>query len=265
MNLQELIKRNALFCISHSGGKDSQAMYNYLLERIPHKQIAVIHAHLGEMEWEGVIDHINATISHPLNIAHPVWADGTEKTLLGMVAHRFKTKPEVPSWPSTSNRQCTSDLKRGPIHKEIRRLANERNSYVVVNCTGMRWEESTARSKLKEWDELPMLTTQNRTAYEWRPIIDWTTEKVFGYIEEVGQKPFWAYQKNTRLSCVFCIMGSQNDLSHGAEQRPELYQKYIDMEQHTGYTMFHKRSLADVIASNDPEFEQKKRAQMCGV
>ncbi|MEP2716321.1 hypothetical protein [Pseudophaeobacter sp.] len=64
----ELTARGAIFYVSHSGGKDSQAMYCAITRLVPHDQIAVVHADLGEVEWEGVQDHIRATISHPLDV-----------------------------------------------------------------------------------------------------------------------------------------------------------------------------------------------------
>ena len=39
-----LIERGAIFYVSHSGGKDSQAMYIYLLANgIPNDQVVVVH------------------------------------------------------------------------------------------------------------------------------------------------------------------------------------------------------------------------------
>lgn len=57
---QEVKEEGGLFFVSHSGGKDSQAMYNYLAYelKIPMNQIIVVHAHLGKIEWEGVEEHI---------------------------------------------------------------------------------------------------------------------------------------------------------------------------------------------------------------
>jgi len=50
-------------------------------------------------------------------------------------------------FPSAQYRQCTSDLKRGPIEKYIRSLPHK----VIVNCIGIRAEESSARSRLTRW------------------------------------------------------------------------------------------------------------------
>ena len=79
------------------------------------------------------------------------------------------------------------------------------------------------------------------------PIHHLTTGEVFDVIADAGQKPFHAYRKNKRLSCVFCIMGCDGDLQHGAEQRPELYQEYLDVEAETGWTMFNGMSLRDRV------------------
>lgn len=81
------------------------------------------------------------------------------------------------------------------------------------------------------------------------PIHHLTTADVFAEIGVAGQKPFWAYNKNKRLSCVFCIMGCSSDLRHGAEQRPDLLKAYTALEATTGWTMFNGQSLAERIAA----------------
>lgn len=65
-NIQDLIDRGALFVVNHSGGKDSQAMYIKLAALVPHDQLLVVHATLGDIEWQGVQEHIKATINHDL-------------------------------------------------------------------------------------------------------------------------------------------------------------------------------------------------------
>ncbi len=54
--ISSLITSGALFVSNHSGGKDSQAMLINLLEVIPPKQIVVVHASLGAMEWPGALE-----------------------------------------------------------------------------------------------------------------------------------------------------------------------------------------------------------------
>lgn len=225
--ITDLVLSNAVFYVSHSGGKDSQAMYSMMASLIPHDQIVVIHASLGDVEWPGVIEHINSTISHELNIVK------AEKTFLGMVERRGK-------WPSAQHRQCTSDLKRGPIEKFIHQDMKRRGGGIAVNCMGLRAAESSARAKRQPFMKKDGQSVTGRTVWEWLPIFTLSTPDVFEMIAQAGQKPFWAYQQNERLSCVFCIMGSRNDLRHGAEQNPELYRRYVELERRIGHTMFMK-------------------------
>ena len=213
--LKELIDQGASFYCSHSGGKDSQAMYALVQQRIPFDQIVVVHADLGEVEWRGVQDHIRNTIDHSLNVVR------ANKSFSDMVRHRAKTRPEVPSWPSSSQRQCTSDLKRNPIQTFIRRDMKRRGATLAVSCMGLRVEESAARAKRPEWSINKTLSKAGRTVYDWLPILSWTEAEVFAKIREVGQQPFWAYSAgNKRLSCVFCILGCAGDLANGKKHRP---------------------------------------------
>lgn len=245
--IDDLVKRGAIFYISTSGGKDSQAMYIDLAGRIPHGQIVLVHADLGEVEWTGVIDHIEETTSHPLTVVKAIFADGTPKDLLAMVERRASTRPDSPPWPSSAARYCTSDLKRGPIEKFIRSDLKKRGKALAVNCTGIRAEESHARAKKIPFKKNTRLSVAGREVYDWMPIFNWSTKQVFQRIAAAGQTPHAAYAENERLSCVFCIFGSANDLQHGAKHRPELYRKYIELEERTGYTMFHSKSLADLV------------------
>ena len=251
MNHSEAIAAGALVFISHSGGKDSQAMYAHLSGLIPAEQIVVVHSDLGEVEWSGVKDHIRDTIRHDLNVVK------AGKTLLEMVERRFENRPDVPCWPSPKHRQCTSDLKRGPIQKFIRHEMKRRGATLAINAMGLRAEESSARAKRPTWILNKTLSKAGRTVHDWNPIHDWSTAKVFNTISDYGQSPFWAYAKgNKRLSCVFCIMGCDGDLKNGAEQNPELAAKYIALEKRTGYTMFASGSLADRLAPKSPKQQE---------
>ncbi|MGH0004684.1 phosphoadenosine phosphosulfate reductase family protein [Pseudovibrio ascidiaceicola] len=241
--ITELIKRGAIFYVSHSGGKDSQAMYAALTQLVPDHQIVVVHADLGEVEWIGVQDHIKATINHPLNVVRAA------KTFFDMVEHRARTRPDVPPWPSSTTRQCTSDLKRGPIYKFIRADMKARGATLALNCTGIRAQESAGRARKEPLRLNAVLSKAGREVNEYMPIHHLTSAHVFANIERAGQVPFHAYRLhpnslgNDRLSCVFCIMGSANDLQHGARCRPDLYQKYLELEERTGWTMFNGKSL----------------------
>lgn len=252
--LRTLIRQGAIFYVSHSGGKDSQAMYARIRRRVPHDRIVVVHADLGEIEWEGVQDHIRATIAHELHVVR------AEKTFFDMVRHRAATRPDVPSFPDGGRRQCTSDLKRGPIYKFIRRDMNARRALVGVNCMGLRAEESAGRRRRPPWSLNKTLSTTRRAVYDWLPIHTLTTEQVFGRIRAAGQEPFRAYAAgNRRLSCVFCILGCAGDLANGRRQRPELYRRYLELERETGWTMFPGQSLAQRAAEGEAHHRRQPR------
>lgn len=245
---QDMVRRGAIFFISHSGGKDSQAMYAILRHLIPAQQIVVMHSDLGEVEWKGTKDHIMATIDHELHVTK------AGKTFLQMVLTRHESRPEVPSWPSSATRQCTSDLKRGPLERLMRHIMAERDCKLAVNCMGLRAEESASRAKKAEIKLNPNMSKAGRQVYDWLPIHDLTTDEVFALIAAAGQAPHYAYLStedglpgNKRLSCMFCIMGSPSDLAHAADENPELYETYLEVEKLTGWTMFSGASLADKV------------------
>ena len=111
-----LVERGALFVVNHSGGKDSQAMLIELLRYVPREQLLIVHAELPGVEWEGTQEHILATSSGlPMIVAKAV------RTFFDMVEARGR-------FPSASQRQCTSDLKRGPIQREVRRYLKDHDT-----------------------------------------------------------------------------------------------------------------------------------------
>lgn len=240
-SIQELVDAGALFVANHSGGKDSQAMLIKLLDQVPAQQMLVVHASLGEAEWKGALEHAHAQADAagiPFIVAHAV------KTFFEMVEHRFKVRPGPNSscWPSAANRQCTSDLKRGPIEREVRRYARKHGFTKIVSCLGIRSQESPGRARRPSFSRNERGSIAGRDWYEWLPIHDLTTGEVFATISGAGQQPHWAYAAgNDRLSCVFCIMGSPRDIANGARHRPELYARYREIEERTGYTMHQSR------------------------
>lgn len=228
----DLIARGAMFVINHSGGKDSQAMYLLLRGLVPAAQRIIVHADLGEVEWPGVVDQIKATTAgEPLHVCR------SRRGLLQMIEERGM-------FPSPSQRQCTSDLKRGPIERTVRAVTRERKAAsieawgLVVNCMGMRAEESPGRSKLPPFKRHEGNSKAGREWYDWLPIHDLTTDEVFERIAAAGQSPHWVYAAGmSRFSCCFCIMSNKADLTTAARLNPGLYRTYVDLERSTGQVM----------------------------
>ncbi len=257
--IRELVQRGALFVCDHSAGKDSQAMWVLLRHLVPADQLVLVHADLGEVEWPGNVEHIQRySAGAPLVVAKPV------RGLLQMVEDRFKRRPEVPCWPDKARRQCTSDLKRGPIEREIRRYlkANPRFNGLVVNCQGMRADESPDRKKLVAFKRgTPEQNAAGREWWEWLPIHHLTREEVFALIAEAGEEPHPIYAKGmTRLSCCFCIMASKGDLTTAARLNPSLYARYAEIERRTGYYLSMSRKPLEEITGVPAEQPLKAAA-----
>lgn len=261
--IASLIERGALFVVNHSGGKDSQLMLIELANVIPLRQLLVVHATLGEFEWHGALEHAKAqadALGVPFLVAHANWKDGSHKDFLGMVEKRAADKgPGTPCFPSKNNRYCTSDLKRDPIQREIRRYVAKSGHRLIVNCEGIRAAESDDRAKREPFclHEGTKLNAAGRTAWNWLPIFEVPTAAVIPAIRAHGQEPHPAYAAgNERLSCVFCFLASPRDLFNGARNRPELFDRYVEAEERTGYTLHMSgRSLTELVAEGRRQFE----------
>lgn len=226
MNVQKLIDMGALFVCNDSGGKDSQCMKAVLMELVPKDQLVIIHAHLPGVEWEGTIEHIER-----YNNGHEFHIVQAGKTLFDMVRHRRR-------FPDVNNRQCTSDLKRGPIDKKIRAISKARACKLIINCMGIRAQESPARAKKRRFTFNWQQSKAGRKWYNWYPIFDYKLPDVWATIRKAGQLRHWAYDAGmTRLSCCFCILASQADLKTAAALNPVLYQQYLALEKEVDFTL----------------------------
>jgi 3'-phosphoadenosine 5'-phosphosulfate sulfotransferase (PAPS reductase)/FAD synthetase len=250
----------ALFVVNHSGGKDSQAMMIRLLDWVPREQLVVVHATLGDVEWPGALEQAQEQAQNA-GVAFRVAQ--ANKTLLGMVENRYRTDPTVPSWPSAQYRQCTSDLKRGPIAKEIRAHCVQHGFTRVVSCVGIRAQESPRRAKLQVWQHVSKNSTRTRNWFNWLPIHTHTVHDVALALVRAGQEPHPAYLLgNERLSCVFCILSSANDLRLGALYNPDLYEQYLELEKKTGYTAHESRKALHEITGLTASQAQQAHAAL---
>ena len=220
--IKELRDRGALFVVNHSGGKDSQAMLVKVRSFVPDKNILVLHADLPGVDWAGTEDHVRAT------------SKGLEVRVVTAVKTFFEMVERRGMWPSPKYRQCTSDLKRGPLEKGIRHYLKENPRFkgLVVSCVGIRAEESVSRRKADPFKYSAKNSKAGREWYDWLPIFEMKIGEVFSTIAEAGEDPHWAYKAGmSRLSCCFCIMSSKSDLKRAAELNPGLYKEYVDLEK----------------------------------
>ncbi len=238
--IERLRDRGALFAVSHSGGKDSQAMAILVSKIVPEFQILWVHAPLRGVEWAGIMDQVERykPAGVPLVFADALDKHGEQKWLLERVLDRGM-------WPSKGQRWCTSDFKRGPIRREVRGYADAKGYTIIVDAQGLRAEESGDRANRPAFAEHPdehgkrsVKLGLRREWYSWLPIKWASTNEVFDVIAQADQQPIWTYQEGmSRASCAFCILASIGDLAVAAQLAPALYAMYVAVEQQIGHTI----------------------------
>jgi hypothetical protein len=107
----------------------------------------------------------------------------------------------------------------------------------------------------------------HKPALDWYPIFNYTVDEVWAtkgmsvtilhrareFYKETGKVPgYWPFHPayvygNDRVSCVFCILGSPNDLAVGAEHHPELLETMIQMEDEGDATFKDGWSLRNLL------------------
>lgn len=238
-----------LVIINSSGGKDSSvAIFEICrlagLEGYPKTNIHISHQDLGEMEWKGTKALVQQQADHfglQVHFSKRRDKNGYEETLLEYVERRGM-------WPSSQQRYCTSDFKRGPGARVITKLAPGRQENKVLYVFGFRKEESPARKKKKPLELNKKHSTKSgREVWDYLPVHDWTTEKVWQTIRKNGIPYHDAYDLGMpRLSCCFCIFSPFDALVLAGYANPELLDRYIEVEEKIGHTFKDGFSIADV-------------------
>ncbi|GHH22474.1 phosphoadenosine phosphosulfate reductase family protein [Streptomyces lanatus] len=268
----ELIRDADWVVISSSGGKDSQAMLSYVVRRAKalgmlHK-LVVVHADLGRAEWEGTreLAELQARLAGVRRFE--VVTSGVDFLDRVEIRHgKLKAKAEAealergedpaeakvaPAWPSSAARWCTSGEKRGPIRTLYTRLTDELahlgRPVRILACIGQRAAESDQRAKLAEVEIDRGASNGKRHVTTWRPIHAWSTRKVWREIARSRLPYHPAYDwGNRRLSCVFCVLGCNNDLVNGARRVPGLAAAYARTEVKVGADFKKGLSMAEII------------------
>lgn len=209
-------------------------MLAFLCEKYPLAEKRVVFADTG---WEhtGAEEWCRSIVSRFEQDLHVV--RNPNKTFLSMVEKRGK-------FPGMQTRQCTSDLKRGPIHTWIRRNVTDR---LIINCLGIRSEESSNRKKAKKLSRNKSATNSKRTVWDWCPIKDWTEDQVYEYLSLKGipLHPVYSYLK--RFSCRVCIYMTQDDINKVAKNDPDAIEIISNLEDKTNFTMFQSGPIKSLI------------------
>lgn len=241
--------------INTSAGKDSQAMMEYVVGLARKSgildRVIAVHCDLRRVEWNGTKELAEEHCKHYGIKLHVV--SRPQGDLLEQIEARGM-------FPDSSNRYCTSDQKRGQVAVLVTRLTNEYVSATygeekrvrILNCMGLRAEESTARAKKNPYQVNARLTNSKREVFDWLPIHAWTVQHVWDCIRKSGVKYHYAYDLGMpRLSCCFCIFASEGALMIAGKHNPELLAEYVRVETKIGHTFRHHFKIASIKARLD--------------
>lgn len=258
-HIDSLIRAGSPVAIGVSGGKDSDAAafatVDYLNQLGHTGPRILIHSDLGRVEWSESLPQCER-LAKRLDLELVVvrrqsgdmmdrwltrWANNVERYV------NLECVKLILPWSTASMRFCTSELKTAIICRElVKRFPHQ----TILNAAGIRREESPNRAKAQPEKQQPKLTnaTHNTTGYDWLPILDWTLDEVRALHAERAFLMHEAYATNSRVSCMFCILGSKADLLATTtwEQSHDLYREMVDLEIDSSFAFQDSGWLGDL-------------------
>lgn len=238
--------------VNSSAGKDSQAMLTHLValaarENYPLDRFVVVHCDLGRVEWPGT-----RQLAHDQASFYGLRFEVVRRDLgdlLTQIEQRGK-------FPSSAARYCTSDHKTSQVLKLMTRLTAEHAHLArpvrILNCLGIRAEESPARAKKPPFAP-DKASNSKRHVDRWYPIFDWATDQVWDTIRASGVPHHPIYDAGmTRASCCFCVLASKPDLLRAVHLAPDLAATYAHVETAIGHDFKHGLPMRDLIAQARP-------------
>jgi 3'-phosphoadenosine 5'-phosphosulfate sulfotransferase (PAPS reductase)/FAD synthetase len=243
-----ILSSYAWIVINSSAGKDSQAMLDFVVEEcdksnVPRSRLVVAHADLGRVEWPGTRDLAEEQARYYGLEFHAIARP--QGDLLQHIEKRGM-------FPSPTSRYCTSDHKRGQVAKLFtlltsRSFGNRYQKVWILNCLGLRAEESPARAKKNPFTNDLVRSNGKRVVDVWLPIHAWTTEQVWERIRDSKVRHHPAYDLGMpRLSCCFCIFSPRNALLLAGKHNPELLAEYVALERRINHKFRKELPLASI-------------------
>lgn len=258
--IETLLAQNAPVAIGVSGGKDSTiAAFETVeyLDAIGHTGPRVlIHSDLGRVEWKDSLptcERLAERLGLELIVVRREAGDMMDRWLVrwrNNVARyeQLECVKLILPWSTPSMRFCTSELKTAVICRElIRRFPGQ----TIVSVAGIRREESARRAKSPVAQAQPKLTSKKHktTGVDWHPILDFKLEDVWLGHKSRDFPLHEAYGTfgSSRVSCAFCIMGSERDLKASAScpDNQDVYREMVGLEARSSFA-FQSNWLGDV-------------------
>ncbi len=251
----------AVVAIGVSGGKDSAATAfatTDYLDEIGHGGARVlIHSDLGRVEWcqsLPVCERLSRELGLELIVVRRERGDLLDRWRIRWENNvrryaQLECVKLIMPWSTASMRFCTSELKTAVISRAlVQRFPNR----TILSAAGIRRQESPKRARSPIAREQPRLRnlTQGTRGFDWHPILEWTTQQVFEYLEQKQFPLHEAYQVygSTRVSCCFCILSSLHDLIAAAQCKTnhEVYKALVRLEAISTFPFQPARWLGDV-------------------
>ena len=164
-------------------------------------------------------------------------------------------------------RFCTSELKTAVIYSKLKQMFP---GMVIISVAGIRADESPNRAKSPISAPVNKLARKSdqTSGITWHPILHWTEEMVYAYLRHRQFELHEAYTKygSSRVSCSFCIMGSESDLlaAMKCEANHEALIRIIELELKSAFCFQAGRWLGDLIQKADVEVRRKIQAKFEG-
>lgn len=248
--------------IGVSGGKDSCAVAFATIEHldaIGHKgERILIHSDLGAVEWkdsgptcERLAERLGVelvTVNRKAGGMMERW-EGRWFNNVARYINLECVKLILP-WSTASMRFCTAELKRDVICAALVKRFPDSS---ILSVSGIRRDESPNRAKAEILREQPKMTSKkwNTCGFDWNALLEWKLADVFRYLEEEKNFPLHeAYRTfgSSRVSCAFCILGSQADLaaSTTCPDNADIYRRMVDLEIVSSFAFQQSKWLGDV-------------------
>lgn len=246
----DALGRGGAVIASCSGGKDSTATTLLLKElEIPHERIFMDTGWENATTYEYLRDYLPGAVG-PIRWLRAEFALDEEREVMAREVEEILGISPSPfvrlvlkkgMFPARVLRFCTEYLKACPATSYMKSLIkkdSEREErdpkeppLAIINATGVRRQESRARSQLPETEPPgnfgPCLV--------WRPLLHWSEGDVIALHKRHGIKPNPNYlQGSSRVGCWPCIFSRKEEIRHMARLDPKRVEAIRRLEELVG-------------------------------